>query len=55
MNAILDVLSHSSEPCTTASINDEVASLLNLPEELLLEEDAIVPEAHTSVKYVDAN
>ena len=40
MDAIVEVLSQSNESCSTSTINDEVADLLNLPDELLKEEDA---------------
>ena len=40
MNAIIEVLSKSGETLSAASINNEVELLLNLPKELLEEEDA---------------
>ena len=40
MDAIIDVLSKANGTLSTASINDEVSSLLSLPNELLEEEDA---------------
>lgn len=39
MDAIIEVLSRSDETLSATSINDEVALLLNLPKELLEEED----------------
>lgn len=40
MDAIIEVLSKANGTLSTASINDEVSSLLSLPKELLGEEDA---------------
>ena len=40
MDAIVEVLSRYNDPCSTSIINDEVAVLLKLPDELLQEEDA---------------
>lgn len=40
METIVEVLSYNTSPCPTSIINDEVATLLNLPDDLLQEEDA---------------
>ena len=40
MDAIVEVLSRYNNPCSTSVINDEVAVLLKLPDELLQEEGA---------------
>lgn len=39
MNAIIEVLSRTSDLTPTSKINNDVATLLHLPDELLQEED----------------
>lgn len=40
MDAIVEVLKNNTEPCSASMINDKVAILLSLSDELLQEEDA---------------
>ena len=40
MDAIMEVLSRNNDLCSVSVINDEVAVLLSLSDELLQEEDA---------------
>ena len=50
MNAIIEVLSRTSDPTSTSRINNDVATLLHLPDELLQEKTQFVQAALIAIK-----